>query len=274
MKKRFILIVILIFLFSLVGCGKKKESEKQLIGFTIYEKTNTIGQSQTFAKLSDIEINGVYASDDYSFVSIQGDSLFDVKTDTSKLQGDLITPDSICLFINANYYQSQNVNYKLFLYEIYRLVDGTYSVELRTDVNLSSEIGDSIIANYSSEAIKNELNYVFTYKINFQKIETPKSIVVKEFDVNNQLLSQTELTQNDNEYKVSNDCAYVIIEENTYYLDIDETEINKIEYTFLTANSQKKNYNFKQLNENNRVVNFQVNFLFPNDIEDLEKRSK
>lgn len=258
----------------MMGCGKKKDSDKQLIGFTIFEKSNTIGESQIFDKLNDIDINGVYASDDYSFVSIKGESLFDVKTDTSKLQGDMITPDSICLFINANYYQAQSFNYKMFLYEIFLLNDGKYSVELKTDIQLSSEVGDTNVINFSSESYKGGLSYVFTYKISFQKIETPKEVIVKEFDENNQLIMSNIINQETNEYRVSKDCRYVIIEEKTFLITDENIEENNTDYTFLTEKSQKKNYTFKTLNENNRIINFQVNFLFPKDVLELETKSK
>ncbi len=267
MNKKFILLLILVVCFTLVGCGKKKNSEKQLIGFTIYEKSNTIGESQKFDKLNDIEINGIYASDDYSFVSVKGDSLFDTKTDTSKLQGDMITLNSVCLFITANYYQSQNVNYKLFLYEIYMLEDGSYLVQYKADVNLSSEVGDTQTLTFASEAVKNDLNYVFTYKINFIKIATPQSILVKEFNENNEIILETELTTDVSEYRASKDCSYILIEEYNVFLDENDEEKKSIDYTLITEKTQKKNYTFKLLNEANRVVNFQVTFAFKDEVE-------
>ena len=273
MKKRLILVFVFLFVFTLVGCGKKKPSDKQLIGFTIYEKSNTIGESQVFQKLNDIDINGVYTSDDYSFVSVKSDSLFDVKTDTSKLQGDLISPTSICLFITANYYQSQTVNYKLFLYEIYLLSDGTYSVELKTDIQLSSEVGDTNVANYSFESIKNDLNYVFTYKISFQKIAAPKNVIIKEFDESNQLINLSFVNIEENEYRASRECAYILVEEYTIFINENDEEDRTIEYTLITPKSQKKSLNFRLLNENNRVINFQLSFLFKEDIEEQESRS-
>lgn len=267
MNKKFILLLILVVCFTLVGCGKKKNSEKQLIGFTIYEKSNTIGESQKFDKLNDIEINGIYASDDYSFVSVKGDSLFDTKTDTSKLQGDMITLNSVCLFITANYYQSQNVNYKLFLYEIYMLEDGSYLVQYKADVNLSSEVGDTQTLTFANEAVKNDLNYVFTYKINFIKIATPQSILVKEFNENNEIILETELTTDISEYRASKDCSYILIEEYNVFLDENDEETRSIDYTLITEKTQKKNYTFKLLNEANRVVNFQVTFAFKDEVE-------
>ncbi len=267
MNKKFILLLILVVCFTLVGCGKKKNSEKQLIGFTIYEKSNTIGESQKFDKLNDIEINGIYASDDYSFVSVKGDSLFDTKTDTSKLQGDMITLNSVCLFITANYYQSQNVNYKLFLYEIYMLEDGSYLVQYKADVNLSSEVGDTQTLTFANEAIKNDLNYVFTYKINFIKIATPQSILVKEFNENNEIILETELTTDISEYRASKDCSYILVEEYNVFLDENDEEKKSIDYTLITEKTQKKNYTFKLLNEANRVVNFQVTFAFKDEVE-------
>lgn len=263
-KKLFTLLILFVALF-LFGCKNREDSDKQLIGFTIYEKTNTIGVEQIFNNLNDIEINGVYASDDYSFVSVKDNSFFEVKTDLSRLQGDLITPDSICLFITCNYYQSQNVNYKLFLYEIYALSDGRYSVEYKDDIQLSSEIGDSILISHSNEAIKDELNYVFSYKISVSKIPTPHGVIVKEFDAENKVISETEISSETTNYMVSKDAAYVIVEEKNSIIGENDQVEEKTLYTLLTDSSAKKSYSFKVLNENNRIINFELRFKFPGD---------
>ena len=274
MKKTYIFIFItfLISLLILSGCKNKTDNEKQLIGFTLYEKTNPIGVSQTYKSLNEVEINGVYASDDYSYLSIQGDSFFDVKTDSSKLQGDLINKDSVCLFITSNYYQSQNVNYKLFLYEIFLLPNGKYSIEYKTDIQLSSEVGDLATINYKYESLKDDLNYVFTYRINIQKIATPTQVLIKEFNDKNEIINVKSVTSEANEYYISDSASYVLIEEYSILINELDEEEKMINYTLLTQTTPKKNYVFRMLNENNRVINFQVTFLFPQDINDTKKK--
>ena len=98
------------------GCSSNKPNdEKQLIGFTIYEKNTQIGKSQKVNNLNDIT-NGFYTTRDHTATSFIGESYFNIKIDTSTLPGDLITPESNCLFVNASYYQAYTVNYKLFIY--------------------------------------------------------------------------------------------------------------------------------------------------------------
>ena len=264
--KKYIYLLLLVFVILLAGCKNNVDSEKQLIGFTLYEKNNPYGISETINSLNDIEINGVYASDDYSYVSIQGESFFDVKTDLSKLQGDLITKDNICLFITSNYYQSQNANHKLFLYEIYKHQDGTYSIEYKTDIQLSSDVGDTEVINFKSESIKDDLNYVFTYRINLEKIATPSDVLIKEFNIDNELIKTTPVTGDINEYQIQKNTKYVLIEEYSIKINEHDEEETIINYTFLTQDSSKKNYTFKMINDNNRIINYQVSFIFYDDI--------
>ena len=147
------------------------------------------------------------------------------------------------------------------------LEDGSYLVQYKADVNLSSEVGDTQTLTFANEAVKNDLNYVFTYKINFIKIATPQSILVKEFNENNEIILETELTTDISEYRASKDCSYILIEEYNVFLDENDEETRSIDYTLITEKTQKKNYTFKLLNEANRVVNFQVTFAFKDEVE-------
>lgn len=262
MKKIFLVITLLLSIY-MVGCSNKNTSdEKQLIGFTIFERTTQIGLMQKVDKLTDIT-NGFYASEDYSYTNFLGDSFFDVKVDYSKLPGDLITPDSVCLFVNANYYQAQSINYKLFLYEIYQLREGGYSIEYKDELQLSPLLDDVEVYTATYESIKDSLNYVFTYKINIQKIATPKAATIKEFNTRNTIINEVVVTTDLSEYVVSEDAAYVIIEEKNTYLNQDNEEKSDYNYTLITKKSDKKTHGFKMLNNENRMISFQVSFSFP-----------
>lgn len=263
MLKKIFLIITLLLSTYMVGCSTNKvDDEKQLIGFTIYEKNTQIGKSQKVNNLNDIT-NGFYATRDYTATSFIGDSYFNIKVDTSKLPGDLITPESNCLFVNATYYQAYTVNYKLFIYEIYRLSEGGYSIEYKDEVQLSPILDESKTITSTFESIQNSLNYVFTYKITISKIATPLKSIIREFDKNNQIIKETIVSDDLSEYQISDKTAYTIIEEKNSYINDEGEEIINSNYTLITENSTKTTYGFKVLNKENRIVTFQVSFDFP-----------
>lgn len=258
----FVIIIISIFMLSFFSSCNKKSSDKQLIGFTIFEKTTPIGMSQKISSLDNIELNGFYTSSDYLETSFSGNSYFNAKVDYSKLPGDMISSDSICLFVNADYYQAQSVNYKLFLYDIYLLNDGTYQLEYRKDVELAQSIGSSEVFSVTYESRQSSANYVFTYKLTLKKIANPIETVVKEFGINNVLLREVKINENINEYLALENTEYMIITEKSNFLDENNTERTDINYIFLTRKSDKKTYVFKSINDNSRIINYIVTFDF------------
>lgn len=265
-KNRMIMIIIsiLLLLFITTGCNKKS-SEKQLIGFTIFEKTTPIGMSQKITSLDNIDLNGFCASSDYLETVFSGNSYFNAKVDYSKLPGDIISSDSICLFVSADYYQAQNVNYKLFLYDIYLLNDGTYRLEYRKDVELAQSIGTAEIFSINYESKQDSVNYVFTYKLTLSKIANPIETVVKEFGINNVLLKEVKINESINDYVALENTEYIIITEKNNYIDENNEEQIETNYIFLTKKSEKKSYVFKNLNDNSRIINYVVTFKFTAD---------
>lgn len=262
LKKIFLIITLLLSTY-MFGCSSNKPNdEKQLIGFTIYEKNTQIGKSQKVNNLNDIT-NGFYTTRDHTATSFIGESYFNIKIDTSILPGDLITPESNCLFVNASYYQAYTVNYKLFIYEIYRLNEGGYSIEYKDEIQLSPILGESKTITSTFESLQNSLNYVFTYKITISKIATPLKSIIREFDKNNKLINEIDVTEDLSEYQISDKTAYTIIEDRNSYINDEGEEIITSDYTLITENSTKSTYGFKALNKDNRIITFQVSFKFP-----------
>lgn len=264
--KNLIFINILFIFIIFTGCSKET-NEKQLIGFTIFEKSTPIGMSQKTDSLDNIDLNGFFTNNEYTETSFSGNSYFDVKVDYNKLQGDLVSSDSVCLFVTANYYQAQSINYKLFLYNIYLLEDGSYQLEYHKDIELSQNIGSNETITYNYESKNNSINYVFTYKLIVKKIANPIEVIVREFGINNIKINETKLNSEISNFDVSPNTEYIIITERNKYFDENNVEQVDNNYIFLTNKSEKKTYTFTTLNSNSRVINYIVTFNFelPNE---------
>lgn len=260
-KKVLYIFITLIAILGISGCSKET-SEKQLIGFTIFEKSTPIGMSQKTDSLDNIELNGFFANSSYTETSFSGNSYFDIKVDYNKLQGDLISSDSICLFVTANYYQTQSVNYKLFLYDIYLLEDGNYQLEYHKDIELPQNIDSNEIVTYNYESKVDSISYVFTYKLIIKKIANPVEVIVREFGINNLKINETKINSDVTDFDVLPNTEYIIITERNKYLDENNIEQIDNNYIFLTNKSEKKTYTFTTLNSNSRVINYNVTFNF------------
>lgn len=254
--------ITIITLFCICGCSKEN-SEKQLIGFTIFEKSTPIGMSQKTSNLENQEINGFFTNNEYTETNFLGNSYFDVKVDYNKLQGDLVSSDSICLFVTANYYQAQSVNYKLFLYDIYLLDDGTYQLEYHKEIELPQNIGSNDVVTMTYESKQDSNNYVFTYKLTIQKIANPIETVVREFGINHVKLKETIINNNYTELEVTENTDYIIVTEKFEFIDENnEKQIDK-NYIFISKKTEKKTYTFNALDSDSKMINYSVTFSFP-----------
>lgn len=262
--------IAIIAILGISGCSKET-SEKQLIGFTIFEKSTPIGMSQKTLNLETQEINGFFANSEYTETTFSGNSYFDVKVDYNKLQGDLVSSDSVCLFVTANYYQAQSVNYKLFLYDIYLLEDGTYQLEYHKDIELPQNVGSNEIVTMNYESKNNSTNYVFTYKLTIQKTANPIETVVREFGANNVMLKETKINDSYTEIVASDSTDYIIVTERFKFVDENNEEQIDKNYIFISKKTEKKTYSFSMLNTDSKMINYVVTFNFPTNDEIASK---
>lgn len=264
--KGLIFIVFISVTMLLISCSTE-QSDKQLIGFTIFEKSTPIGISQKTTSLDTIDLNGFFTNNDYSETSFSGNSYFDAKVDYNKLQGDLVSSDSICLFVTANYYQAQSINYKLFLYDIYLLDDGTYQLEYNKDIELPQNVGSNEVITVNYESKKKSINYVFTYKLTIKKIANPLETIIREFATNNVILKESIINSEYSNYEMLPNTEYAIVTEKYKYIDENNEEKIDNNYIFLTKKTDKKTYTFNSLNSHSRMINYIVTFNFSEDNE-------
>ena len=246
-------------MFLLAGCLQNEVTEgtKKMIGLTIIESTSELENITNLTNLDDIPINGFILSDDYNEISFLGDSLFDFKYEYSYLEGDIISPDSICAFINGNYFQSIHITTPIFIYGIYKNINNTYELELKNEI--TNITGTTVLVNLSEEVVINTYNYVLSYVININKTNAPLENVIREFNSKNQLIRSTIITENTLEFTTMENTEYVIVEEKT--TDIYDKE--SVKRTLITQESTKTYITVKLLNTENTIKSVQVKLIFP-----------
>ncbi len=258
-KKKLMMIILGLCMFLLAGCLQNEVTEgtKKMIGLTIIESTSELENITNLTNLDDIPINGFILSDDYNEISFLGDSLFDFKYEYSYLEGDIISPDSICAFINGNYFQSIHITTPIFIYGIYKNINNTYELELKNEI--TNITGTTVLVNLSEEVVINTYNYVLSYVININKTNAPLENVIREFNSKNQLIRSTIITENTLEFTTMENTEYVIVEEKT--TDIYDKE--SVKRTLITQESTKTYITVKLLNTENTIKSVQVKLIFP-----------
>ncbi len=260
MRKRNLMMIILVLLmFLLTGCLEKDVTEgtKKMIGLTIIESTNKLENITDLPNLDDIPINGFIISDEYNEISFLGDVLFDFKYEYSYLEGDIISPDSICAFVNGNYYQSIQATTPILVYGIYKTIDNTYELILKNEI--TNITGGSYFLNISEEVIIKTYNYVLSYVININKTNVPLENVIREFNSKNQLIRSTVITPDLLEITTLENTDYVIVEEKV--LDVDDKET--VKRTLITRDSTRNYVTVKLLDTENKIKSAQTKILFP-----------
>ena len=258
-KKKLMMIILGLCMFLLAGCLQNEVTEgtKKMIGLTIIESTSELENITNLTNLDDIPINGFILSDDYNEISFLGDSLFDFKYEYSYLEGDIISPDSICAFINGNYFQSIHITTPIFIYGIYKNINNTYELELKNEI--TNITGTTVLVNLSEEVVINTYNYVLSYVINIKETNAPLENVIREFNSKNQLIRSTIITENTLEFTTMENTEYVIVEEKT--TDIYDKE--SVKRTLITQESTKTYITVKLLNTENTIKSVQVKLIFP-----------
>ncbi|MDD3171825.1 MAG: hypothetical protein PHO86_05840 [Bacilli bacterium] len=257
-KHRFIAIFFIICTALLLsGCVEKEipEGTKKIVGLTIVESNNPLENLEGISSIDNIPITGFYLSDDYSEISFLGESLFDYKFEYSYLEGDIITPDSICAFIDGTYYQSKSTSLPIYVYEIYKNIDGTFELNLKNQITNMS--GDNVL-NITNEVTINSYNYVLTYLIDITKLNTPLENVIRQFNDKNQLIKSTLITPDMTIVTTEESTEYIIIEEKS----VDENDEEIVKRTLLTKDTVKKYYTFKILNDESKVKSILIRFEF------------
>ncbi|HKM30398.1 MAG TPA: hypothetical protein VJZ51_06560 [Bacilli bacterium] len=258
-KRHLIMIMLILSMFLLAGCLQREVTEgtKKMVGLTIIESTEELENIKNLSNLDDIPINGFILNDEYTIISFLGDALFDFKYEYSYLDGDIISPDSVCAFINGNYYQSINVTTPILIYGIYKNTDGTYELSLKNQITNIS--GGSYFLNKSEEVVIKTYNYVLSYIIKINKVDTPDDNVIREFNSRNQLIHSTIVTATMTEFTTLDNTEYVLVEEKV--LDIHSQAVTK--RTLINRDSTKNYITFKVLNAANEIKSVQVKVLFP-----------
>lgn len=257
MKKHCTLLILTFFIIFFYGCVNNNitEGTRKLIGITIIESTTPIENTTNIDSIKSIDINGFYLSDDYSEMFSSG-NIFNTKFEYSYLEGDIVTPDSLCVYYSSTYYQAQTITTPIYLYEIYKTNENKYELVLKDQI---TNMAGNQFYNVTNEVTMNSYNYVLTYVINIEKYNTPVSNKVFEFNDNNELIKTREITLKDYNYYASANTAYLIIEERIKN-ENDEEEVIR---TLLTVSSSKKYYTFKIFN-NNKINGIVTKFIFSN----------
>lgn len=258
-KRNLILIILIFFVFLLTGCLQKEvpEGTKKMVGLTIIESTRELENITNLPNLDDIPINGFILSDEYNEISFLGDALFDYKYEYSYLEGDIISPDSICAFINGYYYQSINTTTPILIYGIYKNIDSSYELILKNEI--TNIAGGSYFLNFSEEVVIKTYNYVLSYVININKTNAPSENVIREFNNKNQLIRSTIITADMLELTTTDNTDYIIVEEKSF--DINGKEV--VKRTLVTQETTKNYIIVKLLNTENAIKSTQIKILFP-----------
>ncbi|HRT69057.1 MAG TPA: hypothetical protein P5173_02415 [Bacilli bacterium] len=258
-KQNLIMIILVLMMFLLAGCLEKNvtEGNKKMIGLTIIESTSKLEDLTDLPNLDGIPINGFIISDEYNEISFLGDVLFDFKYEYSYLEGDIISPDSICAFINGNYYQSIQTTTPIFVYAIYKTIDNTYELILKNEI--TNITGGSYHLGVSEEVIIKTYNYVLTYGISINKTNVPLENVIREFNSKNQLIRSTVISSDLLEITTLDNTEYVIVEEKV--LDVNDKET--VKRTLITRESTKNYITVKLLDADNKIKSAQTKILFP-----------